>query len=257
MPKCVVILGTILFGLLAATAKAQTESFSAAYQKAAAAYYEKNYDAAIRQFHDLLADRPANGPLLYNIGNSYYQKGELARARVHYEKAKIVMPRFSDLRANLQQLRTDLAAESPVTPTAQLTQTLCFWTDWLTTGESQAVSLGAVALFCAWTAYGWWRGRLRLGLRLAAAFLLCGYLVFGALWSASERRPGRYAIVTAVDAALRPSYLDQAAPILNLPAGERVEIIDTQDFSDTNQWVRLRLADGQSGWTPRAGVTEI
>ena len=43
--------------------------------------------------------------MYYNLGNSYYKAGEIAKAVLNYERALLMKPGNSDIRANLEVAR--------------------------------------------------------------------------------------------------------------------------------------------------------
>ena len=50
-----------------------------------------------------IRDRSAD--VYYNLGNSYYKAGEIAKAVLNYERALLMKPGNSDIRANLEVAR--------------------------------------------------------------------------------------------------------------------------------------------------------
>ena len=59
-----------------------------------------DYDGAISSYEKILSQGFENGNLYYNLGNAYFKKGELGKAIANYERARGLMPRDSDLKAN-------------------------------------------------------------------------------------------------------------------------------------------------------------
>jgi len=70
------------------------------FYKGNALYEEGKYDKAIHEFTTLLDRGLESGNLYYNMGNSYFKKGELGKAILNYERAKRLIPRDSDLKSN-------------------------------------------------------------------------------------------------------------------------------------------------------------
>ena len=63
-------------------------------------YQEGKFDAAIKSYEKLIDLGLESGNIYYNLGNSYFKKGELGLAVLNYERAKVLMPNDSDLRSN-------------------------------------------------------------------------------------------------------------------------------------------------------------
>lgn len=85
------------------------------FESANAAYSVGEYDKAIKIYKDIIADK-GNGPgLLYNLANSYAQKGQIGLAILNYERALKLSPSDPDILGNLAKVRKDkgLFAEEP------------------------------------------------------------------------------------------------------------------------------------------------
>ncbi len=66
------------------------------------------------QFQALIQDhRIDNGNLYYNMGNAYYEAGEIGKAILSYRQAEKLLPGFSDLQYNLNQARNKLNLPQP------------------------------------------------------------------------------------------------------------------------------------------------
>ena len=72
--------------------------------KGDSAYIKEDYTAAIQIYEALLKNGEA-AEVYYNLGNSYYKIGEIAKAVLNYERALLLQPGNSDIRANLEVAR--------------------------------------------------------------------------------------------------------------------------------------------------------
>ena len=131
----------MLFSTQFVQAQVTATHFQDIYEQAQKSYYAKEYETALKDFQTLLNENPQNPALLYNLGNTYYQKGELGEARLYYEKAKQQLPRFSDLQQNLQKLLVDLKISNQESLENFLQQTFYFWQNYLTIFELQVLIL--------------------------------------------------------------------------------------------------------------------
>ena len=66
--------------------------------KGDSAYIKEDYAAAIQIYEALLKNGEAS-EVYYNLGNSYYKIGEIAKAVLNYERALLLQPGNSDIRA--------------------------------------------------------------------------------------------------------------------------------------------------------------
>jgi len=66
------------------------------------------------QFRSLIEDhRLENGNLYYDMGNAYFEAGEIGKAILSYRQAEKFLPGFSDLQYNLNQARNQLNLPKP------------------------------------------------------------------------------------------------------------------------------------------------
>lgn len=79
------------------------------------AYIKNDFRTAIQIYETLLQQGEA-AEIYYNLGNCYYKVNEIARAILNYERALLLKPGNSDIRANLEIARAktiDKVAQKP------------------------------------------------------------------------------------------------------------------------------------------------
>ena len=64
--------------------------------EADSAYNAKNYDKAIEIYKSVAENEGTSAPLLFNLGNAYYQNGEYGHAMLHWLRARRLSPRNED-----------------------------------------------------------------------------------------------------------------------------------------------------------------
>ena len=69
------------------------------------AYMKNDYASAI-QIYEALLNRGEAADIYYNLGNSYYKAGDIAKAILNYERALLLQPGNGDIRANLEIARS-------------------------------------------------------------------------------------------------------------------------------------------------------
>lgn len=69
------------------------------------AYIENDFATAIQIYETILETEEA-AEIYYNLGNSYYKSGDVARAILNYERALLLKPGNGDIRANLKIARS-------------------------------------------------------------------------------------------------------------------------------------------------------
>lgn len=125
------------------------------YQQAAKLIAAKNNQEADQKLHDaalqyeaILANGFKHGQIYYNLGNTYYRKGELGKAIVSYRRAQRFMPRNADVGANLKLVKNAIEDKELTHETPVVIQRIFFWLFLLNQNELilTAVSLYAVLM---------------------------------------------------------------------------------------------------------------
>jgi len=88
-----------LFGSTASTPVIDHEE---TFFEANQAYKTERYPEALAGYGKLLDAGYRSGHMYYNLGNAHLRQGELGRAILAYERARILMPRDADLLFNLR-----------------------------------------------------------------------------------------------------------------------------------------------------------
>lgn len=107
---------------------------------------DRHLREATAQYETMLTGGFKNGQVYYNLGNTYYRRGELGKAIVNYRRATRFIPRNADLDANLRLAKgatedKELSTEIPV-----VVKRIFFWLFLLNRNE---LSMVAVSLYVA------------------------------------------------------------------------------------------------------------
>lgn len=211
-------------------------------------YQEGDFAGAVALYERILETGVESGELHYNLGNAWFRLGEIGPAVLHYERARRMMPRDDDLRANLELARSLTVDEITPLPGFWLLRVARWWVDLL----SRPVLLAVVTL--AWlTAMGALivavAGRaesLVVWSRRVAAAAGGLTLVFGLSLMARELGVGRpdEAVIMAEAAAVHSAPSDdRELLIFTVHEGTRVRVERRSDA-----WVEILLEDGRVGW---------
>jgi tetratricopeptide (TPR) repeat protein len=225
---------------------------------------ERNYDAAIAKYEQLVKSGVRHEDLFYNLGNAYFRaaqngaKDALGRAILAYERALVIAPGFDDARYNLDVSRElvgarygqDKVKDADKDPlwiraaTLLPLSTMC----WLFFGLD--VLFFAILIGLRFLPTGF----LRAGLFVANVFTGLAALVFGVLLAAQVYyiETVRMSVVTADEVVMRegPDASRREGPKLH--AGHHAQLL-----REDHGWVRIRLANRMEGWIPKQSVEEI
>jgi len=144
------VFGLILFFGLPLMAGAHTSAVPADRQAMTAAnqlYQAGHYPEAIQLYEGLVARGARDSRLLCNLGNAYYQQGDLFRARASHESAARLAPRDADIRYNLALVRRQAGGTPSEVTAGPLAAVVDFSQRWLNLNELAILALGAWLLF--------------------------------------------------------------------------------------------------------------
>lgn len=74
--------------------------------EADSAYNAKEFSKAIKLYGDIVDTDGVSAPLLFNMGNAWFQEGDYGQAMLCYLRAKRLDPELKELNANLRYLRS-------------------------------------------------------------------------------------------------------------------------------------------------------
>ncbi|MCB0429578.1 MAG: tetratricopeptide repeat protein [Flavobacteriales bacterium] len=218
-------------------------------------YVEGRYDDAIKHYEQVLSGGYTSASLEYNLGNAYYKAGQYPRAILHYERALKIDPKLEDAGYNLE-----LANEHTVDRIEPLPQV--FFQGWIkdTTYIFSADGWARLTALCMWLAclvlafYIWLRGRRKTApLFYGLVLMVCvGVLSFiMASRQNNEQINGRGAIIMQTSVTAKSEPTESGKMLFELHEGTKCNII-----SRNNDWLNIRLANGNEGWLP-ADALEI
>ena len=216
------------------------------FEQANAFYKENKFDQAISGYNKIIEQGLENGNIYYNLANSYFKKGELGKAILNYERAKILMPSDSDLKSNYEYALSLSGVDK--TPKKAMERIFAGLNV-----DSLAVILfvlqGAIFLILIFRVF---LGRpVRLDKAaiacLAAAFLLAG-------WAFKRKtdwlNKGAVVIAQKAEAGFEP--LEGSTAHFILRQGTKVEFLES-----TQSWVKIRRNDGKMGWVKKEAIELI
>jgi len=91
------------------------ENILSTFSRGVELYKAGKFHQSMQEFKSLVDKGIESGNIYFNLGNAYFKTGDLAKARLYYERAKKFSPRDTDLAGNLTYLKQKLEdkAEPP------------------------------------------------------------------------------------------------------------------------------------------------
>jgi tetratricopeptide (TPR) repeat protein len=212
------------------------------FYKANALYEEGKYDEAIKVYSGLIDQGRESGNLYYNIGNSYFKKGELGKAILNYERANKLIPGDSDLKSNY-----DFAISKIRTPVSEKTGTFYKKVMALYNGLSiDGLSVLISVIFTVILLYVFiffmvkpeTRYKKTAFVFLIVFFLITSYALFDRI---SDDKREAVLIAGSSDATFEP--VETATVHFTIYEGTKVFIVQKK-----KEWLKIRRQDGKIGW---------
>ena len=220
------------------------------------AYMRNDFAAAIEIYEALLQNGEAP-EVYYNLGNSYYKSGDIARAILNYERALLLAPGNADIRANLEVARAKTIDK--VTPVPEIffvawTKSLinCLSVDaWAKYGIAFfLLLLVSLALFFFSKQTRWKKAGFFCGLVSLVFTIVCN--VFAAQQKSALTQRNK-AIIVAPSVTVRSTPSESGTSLFVLHEGCKVEIKD----NTMHEWKEITLEDGKVGWVPASDIEVI
>ena len=238
----------IVLIMVVAGIKAQTIQ-NQLFAKANFYYNESRYDTALVYYEKIIEDGYISAPLLYNIGNSYFKLRNYPMAILNYEKALKLDPSNDEIRHNLaiaNSLITDKIEPMPVF-------FMIRW--WRAIGNNFSANGWAVFslivlavlllfLFIYFTAHT--RGVKKMSFFISIILVILS--ICSVIFAFQKHRyinQRDEAIVMTPTITVKSSPSSSGVDLFVLHEGTKVEIIDNSD-----QWDKIKIADGSVGWMP-------
>ena len=225
---------------------------AAALPRARQAQARRLYRQAADEFEALIANGIHNGPLYYNLGNTYLRLGELGRAILAYRRAEQYMPHDARLAANLRFVRAQRVNQIEQPARSRLMESLFFW-HYGTALKSRLIT-GLVVFCLGWAALivHLFAARRLLVAAFVGATVLSLALGVSVGTQYYRQRTVPDGVVLAGDVVVRKGNGYSYAPQFEQTLQPGAEFTCVEE---RGEWMRIRLPDGQEGWIP-ADTTE-
>jgi tetratricopeptide (TPR) repeat protein len=246
---------TVIAGFQLLLPKSQADE--AAISAANNLYETGHYSEAVQIYEQLINQGYRDSAIFYNLGNTYFQQKDYARAILNYRRASLLEPRDQQIQDNLElaQERANIEmliiAPGPLSVAADLTGR------WLNLNETAI--LATILWFIAGLLFFSWRlfsnedsaSTLRnVGIGFTFLLLLVMVSLGGRLLIEKNNPEG---IVVAPVVALRDEPGDQYATDVEIKAGAPVDLLEQR-----GDWIHLSgPGDSFNGWVPASSIETV
>ena len=220
------------------------------------AYMKNDYASAI-QIYEALLNRGEAADIYYNLGNSYYKAGDIAKAILNYERALLLQPGTGDIRANLEIARSKTVDK--VEPVPEI-----FFVSW-TKSLINSMSVDSWAV-CGVVCFILLIVSLYLFIFSKQIVLKKAGFISGIVFLAvtilanvfanqqkDELTNRNSAIVINPSVTVRSTPSESGTSLFILHEGHKVGVKD----GSMKDWKEIRLEDGKVGWVPASAIEII
>jgi tetratricopeptide (TPR) repeat protein len=222
------------------------------FQEANTSYRTGDYKKAAALYGTLVEQELRTSIFYYNLANAYVRLGSLSRAILNYEKALCLDPRNADIRENLRYTRGLLEYRVEDTRNWYLKATE-FVLRYATEHEVYVVVLAVLFVFLAGGILYFLIGRgVFWNPWQKFVFIVLLIVTLVAVGKQLQSNVIRDAIVMQKECEARygPSEHDQVA--FKMGEGIKVFVMDRRE-----DWRRVMLTNGESGWVKDSDIAEV
>ena len=226
---------------------AQAQSNNTLFEQGNTLYNDGNYMQAIEKYMAILKDGKQSSALYFNLGNAYYKLNNIASSIYYYEKALKLSPNDKDILNNIAFARNMTVDEVDTIPEVGFSKFMKSITNMMSYDAWAKIAVGFVVLFVIlfliyYFSYTTLKKRLAFISSMASIALACT-AVFLAYHKYHLEKNDKPAIVFAKEAQIKSEPNLRSEEAFRLHEGTKVQILDT-----VNNWKKIKLADGKTGW---------
>lgn len=210
-------------------------------------YNDGNYTLAIEKYQAILDNGKHSAELYFNLGNAYYKLNNIAPSIYYYEKALQLTPNDKDILNNIAFARNMTIDDIATIPEIGFSKFVNSITNMMSFDAWAMMAVGFLILFVVlflsyYFSYTSVKKRIAFVVSSASIVFACVSVVI-AYHNYNLKKNDRPAIVFAKESQIKSEPNLRSTEAFKLHEGTKVQILDT-----VNNWKRIKLADGKTGW---------
>lgn len=219
-------------------------------------YKEAKYQEAINQHLSIDSLGVHSADVYFNLGNSYYKLNQVAPAIYYFEKALKINSNHSEAKANLvfaNRMKLDVVDALPENGFAKMFKGIIQkfpFNTWAWIAVTFAF-LTAILFFFYHFSFSSKQKIIYFNVCILS-FLMMNFSIASAYKSYGYNEETVHGIIFQQKVEVRNGPTLNSENIFQLHEGTKVEILDTVD-----DWKKIKLADGKTGWMPSVSLKEI
>lgn len=242
--------------LIASFESALAQSNQQHFQMGIENYQKGEYQKAIEHYNAILKSGEESSSLYYNLASTHYKLNHISESIYYYEKALKINPENQEAKNGLlfaNQMKVDAITPLPKTWLRQLSDTIIgifslhTWAILSIIGILLFVTFFLCYYFLEKTAHK----RLFFTLLLASALFAIG-TYFIANFRSQQIADEKYAILFDKTVRVFSEANAYSSEVTQLHEGTKVEITQKKE-----QWVKIKIANGKTGWIKESSLKKI
>ena len=248
------LINTILLLLLSfVTVKAAPAD---SLQKANELYAANEYAKAIQLYENILGQGHESAALYFNLGNAYYKEGEIAKAILNYERAKLLAPNDEDIQFNLELSNQFVVDKIDPLPHPFFVKWSSNLINLFTTDQWAKISVaGFILMLILGLTYLFSKTNTIRKLSFAFAIILLAVTIITFVFSAKQKSKltsHNFAVIFSPTVTVKASPSESGTDLFVVHEGLKVQLVD-----ELNNWLEIKLEDGNSGWVEKNVLERI
>ncbi|WP_242130889.1 tetratricopeptide repeat protein [Aestuariivivens marinum] len=234
----------IITVLLSINTMAQNEVL---FNEANTLYNDGKYAESIDIYNRILGSGKHSAELYFNLGNAHYKLNNIAPSIYFYEKALQLSPNDEDIKNNLAFAKNMTIDDIDIIPETGFVKVLNNITHYFSFDSWAKTTV--VFVFCFvilflvyYFAYGSLKKRIAFMSSMVSLFLFFISIAL-AFHKYNLDRKDRPAIVFVSESKVKSEPNSRSEELFRLHEGAKVQILDT-----INDWKKIKLTDGKTGW---------
>ena len=223
------------------------------FSQATEHYNKREFSEAIENYKQILENGEHSAELYFNLANCHYKLNNIGPSIYYYEKALLLNPNDGEVKNNLkyaQNMRLDAVEEMPQTEISKAYSSIINLFSFDGWSYLSVVLMGLFVL--GYLAYYFLRSasQKRIAFITSVFSLILGVVaILMAYLQYQEYKSNNPAIVFAKEVKITSEPNEQSETVFILHEGTKVNVLDK-----LNDWQKIKIADGQTGWIKNENV---
>jgi tetratricopeptide (TPR) repeat protein len=219
-------------------------------------YKQEKYNQAIEKYLQATKTDKVSPELYYNLANAYYKTNKVAPSIYYYEKALHLKPNDKAIKANLdmaKQMTLDNIEPMPKTIWQKLSMATIqklHYNTW------SYIAIGFVFIFALLFLRYHFSSETATKRVLFITSILSAIFTLLSVWFAFQTykidKNNKYAIVFTPETTVKNAPMLSAEKVFDLHEGTKVKVLKSKD-----NWKKIKIADGQTGWIVSDELKEL